>query len=60
MRPPEGMSLAHWEALERLPERQREHVLERAAILHFDAGLPWREADAQALEMERPQKAWSF
>ncbi len=60
MRPPEGMTLAHWEQLQKFPERQRDHVLERAAMLHYDAFLSWPEADAQALEMERPQRAWSF
>ncbi len=52
---PEGMSLAHAEALARLPDREREHVLERAAIRHYDGGEPWREADAHALETERAQ-----
>lgn len=60
MRPPEGMSEAGWSRVqglsssptERHPFGLRNAVQERAAILHYDAGLPWPEADATAWDLE--------
>lgn len=46
------MTKAHYERLIRMSDERRLRVMERAAILHFDAGLPWPEADARALEQE--------
>lgn len=49
---PEGMTPETWARVRALPERQRVAVLERAAILHYDAGLPWPEADSRAFVLE--------
>lgn len=53
---PEGMRLATWDALQAMTEDTRQRVLERAAILHYEAGMPWPEVDAAALEQELPQR----
>ena len=49
---PEGMTLAHRDRLERLPDDARLRVAERASIMHYDAGLPWPEADERAWQQE--------
>lgn len=49
---PEGMTLAHHERLARLGDDARDRVGERAAILHYDAGLEWPEADERAWQQE--------
>jgi hypothetical protein len=54
--PPEGMDLATYRRIDRLPADQRYRVLERAAILHTHAGLPWGEADRRALAEELDQR----
>lgn len=51
-RPPQGMSAPIWSALRRMPSAARDRVLERAAIYHFDGGLPLHEADRRALDEE--------
>ncbi len=38
--------------LRRLLPETRDRVLERACILHFDAGIPFPQADEMALELE--------
>lgn len=50
------MRLATWDALQAMTEDTRQRVLERAAILHYEAGMPWPEVDAAALEQELPQR----
>lgn len=54
MKPPAGMSESTWKAVLRLPPAQQVHVLERAALRHYDGGLTWAEADAAALAEEAP------
>ena len=57
---PEAMSGPTWTRISALsdtptvrhPLGLRTAVLERAAILHYDAGLGWAEADAKALAEE--------
>ena len=57
---PEGMSGPTWTRISALsdtptarhPFGLRTAVLERSAIWHYDAGLPWAEADAKALAEE--------
>lgn len=49
---PEGMTAPTWERISRLPADKRELVLERAAILHYDGGVPFPEADELALAAE--------
>ena len=57
---PEGMSGPTWTRISALsdtptvrhPLGLRTAVLERAAILHYDAGLGWAEADERALAEE--------
>lgn len=52
------MASEHWARIRELSDRPTERyplglrtaVLERAAILHFDGGLPIEEADARALD----------
>jgi hypothetical protein len=48
------MTLAHRERLQRLGDDARDRVSERAAILHYDAGLAWPEADDRAWRQEAP------
>lgn len=49
---PEGMAQAIWDRIGRLREDVRLRVLERAAILIFEAGLPPTVADERALAEE--------
>ena len=57
---PEGMSGPTWTRISALSDKPtarhplglRTAVLERAAILHYDAGLGWAEADERALAEE--------
>lgn len=49
---PEGMGPDTWIRIGRLPSIKRDRVLERAAILIFDAGLSPIEADERALAEE--------
>jgi hypothetical protein len=51
-RPPTDMSASAWTRVSRLPADVRDRVLERSAILHFEAGLPVAEADERALREE--------
>jgi hypothetical protein len=54
------MTRAAWEIVSKLPNHptpkhplgQRTAVLERSAILHFEAGVPFPEADERALVLE--------
>jgi hypothetical protein len=62
------MASEHWARIRELSDRPTERyplglrtaVLERAAILHFDAGLSWEDADARALDAERPKQISLF
>ena len=49
---PAGMLASTWERICRLPSDRRDRVLERAAILHFEAGVPFPDADEMALANE--------
>ncbi len=55
-RGPEGMLPSVWDRIERLPNATRDRVLERAAILHYQVGLDWLEADRRALAEEMDQR----
>ncbi len=54
------MTRAAWDIVSKLPNHptakhplgQRTAVLERAAILHYEAGVPFPEADERALVLE--------
>jgi hypothetical protein len=50
--PPEGMDLATYRRIDRLPAEKRHRVLERAAIIHEACGVSWGEADRRALAEE--------
>lgn len=52
MKPPSDMSEDAWRIISRLTSAKRDRVLERAAILIFEAGLAPAEADARALAEE--------
>lgn len=49
---PDGMTKSNWERIAKLPHERRYRVLERAAILIFQAGLTPAEADERALSEE--------
>jgi hypothetical protein len=49
---PDGMSAKVWETIGKLPPDKRDRVLERAAILIFQAGVAPADADARALAEE--------
>lgn len=57
---PEGMPASTWDRISKLsttptarhPLGMRDAVLERSAVLHYDAGLDWLEADERALAEE--------
>ncbi len=49
---PYDMSAETWDIVSELPEDVRDRMLERAAVLHFCAGIPWPESDRLALEQE--------
>ncbi len=46
---PEAMTRAVYDLLAKLPDERRQRIMERAAIYHYDAGLPWPDADEKAL-----------
>ena len=52
MKPFRDMSDDAWRVISRLTSAKRDRVLERAAILIFEAGLAPAEADARALAEE--------
>lgn len=54
--PPEGMDLATYRRIDRLPAEQRYRVLERAAIIKFGCNVGWGEADRRALAEELEQR----
>jgi hypothetical protein len=59
MKPPTfGMTPAHVERLRRLPDEMRDRVLERAAILIYQANVAPQDADemAWAMEVTGPRK----
>jgi hypothetical protein len=49
---PDGMTAKVWERIGKLPADVRDRVLERAAVLIFQAGVAPAEADARALAEE--------
>ncbi len=49
---PQGMAAAAWDRIGKLPSDVRDRVLERAAILIFEAGLAPADADERALAEE--------
>lgn len=53
---PEGMTVERWQRLAKLDEFARLRVLERAAILHYEAGVPWAEADERAWREEQGRR----
>jgi hypothetical protein len=46
----------HAQKLARMPDDQRQRVLERAAIIFDIGGVTWSEADRLALEIEATQR----
>jgi hypothetical protein len=54
--PPEGMDVATYRRIDRLPAEQRYRVLERAAIIRDGTGCTWGEADRRALAEEIDQR----
>jgi hypothetical protein len=59
VRPPAGMSLDVWTRIGRLSGEVRDRVLERAAILIYEAGLEPSAADARALAEEAGEEVGS-
>jgi hypothetical protein len=49
---PEGMPIGTWQRIGKLPSDTRDRVLERAAILIYEAGLSPSLADERALVLE--------
>lgn len=49
---PQGMALALWTRISKLPTDLRDRVLERSAILIFEAGVDPAVADEAALVLE--------
>jgi hypothetical protein len=50
---PEGMTRDAWARVRALSERQRELVLERAALIYYgSADVPWPDADERAYVLE--------